>query len=400
MQPAIRLSHVHKSFGDVQPVHWKFWQRRPAARPARLVINDISFDIRPGEKVALLGRNGAGKSTLLKMISRILQPDSGSIEVVGRVASLLELGIGFHPELTGAENIYFYGAVMGMTRSEVDTIFADICAFADIGDYINQPVKVYSSGMYQRLAFASAFAVQPDILIADEGLSVGDQAFQQKCLDRIVELTQSGTTILVVAHSISAILRITDRGIWLEDGRVHQDGSIHEVAEAYSQHMATVAMPPHGASTATNTLSGPYIATTPSLRIPYTAIVSGLVDDAWDRNQPLVVEAKLEVGQPVWRARMSLRFVSASENVVVWERDYIHEAVHEFTAGVHTLRFTIPACELRPSLYRVAVLGFDEHGLYRLIANGMLFLRVVDPLQIQQQQAVFVSKDITLEICS
>lgn len=393
MEPIIRLSHVYKSFGEIQPVQWKFWQLRPSSRPAKMIINDISFDIKPGEKVALLGRNGAGKSTLLKMISRILQPDSGSIEVVGRVASLLELGIGFHPELTGAENIYFYGAVMGMTRHEVDLIFDDICAFADIGDYINQPVKVYSSGMYQRLAFASAFAVKPDILIADEGLSVGDQAFQQKCLERIEQLTMTGTTILVVAHGVSTLLRITTRGIWIEDGRICQDGSIYQVAEAYSQFMVRTSLLNKTHSTTK------YVANTPSLSISHMSIVSGLIDDAWDRNQPLVIEATLQVDQPVWRARMSVRFVSASDNTVAWESDYLNDALHEFTKGVYTLRFTVPACKIRPSLYRLGVFGYEENIEHRLIANAALYVRIIDSQQTQQQQAIFVSKDTTLEIC-
>lgn len=241
MNPSIVLHNVSKSFrNDHASLLSLIMNPSSAKGVSKKVLDNISFSLMPGERVSLCGRNGAGKSTLLKIISRVIQPDEGQVIVAGKTASLLELGIGFNPELTGVENVYFYGALMGKNKREVDLIFDEICDFADIGDDIGRPVKSYSSGMFQRLAFASAFATRPDILIADEGLSVGDIAFQQKCYTKIDSLAANGTTILVVSHSSEAILRITDRTIWLEGGHIHMDGATHEVDEQYKSYMKLI----------------------------------------------------------------------------------------------------------------------------------------------------------------
>jgi lipopolysaccharide transport system ATP-binding protein len=179
-------------------------------------LRDISFDVMKGETIGIIGRNGAGKSTLLQMICGTLAPTSGKVQVNGRVAALLELGAGFNPEFTGRENVYMNGAIMGLSRVEVDERFDRVAAFADIKDFIDQPVKTYSSGMYVRLAFASAIHVDPDILIVDEALAVGDMFFQAKCMSRMRTMMESGVTVLFVSHDTSSVKALCQRGVFRE----------------------------------------------------------------------------------------------------------------------------------------------------------------------------------------
>ena len=182
-------------------------------------LKDISFEVKKGETVGIIGRNGSGKSTLLQMICGTLTPTSGTVETTGRVAALLELGSGFNPEFTGRENVFMNGAVLGLDEEEISARFDDIAAFADIGQFIEQPVKTYSSGMYARLACAVAINVQPQILVVDETLSVGDEAFQRKCFARINEIRELGVAILFVSHSTAAIVELCDRAVLMEGGK-------------------------------------------------------------------------------------------------------------------------------------------------------------------------------------
>lgn len=197
-------------------------------------LRDVSFSVKPGEVVGIIGRNGAGKSTLLKVLSRITEPTTGRITLRGRIASLLEVGTGFHPELTGRENIYLNGAILGMRRAEIRSKFDEIVAFSEVERFLDTPVKRYSSGMYVRLAFAVAAHLDPEILIVDEVLAVGDQQFQQKCLGKMHQVaTGEGRTVLFVSHNLSAVLSLCTRGLMLERGRLVADGPIEQVANRY-----------------------------------------------------------------------------------------------------------------------------------------------------------------------
>jgi lipopolysaccharide transport system ATP-binding protein len=196
-------------------------------------LKDVSFDIKSGETVGIIGANGAGKSTLLKVLSRITQPTSGRAVVNGRVSSLLEVGTGFHPDLTGRENVYLNGAILGMTRSEIDKKFDDIVEFSDVGKFVDTPVKRYSSGMGLRLAFSVAAHLEPEIMMVDEVLAVGDLRFQKKCLTKMGEVAQAGRTVLYVAHNMPAISRLCERAILMGQGRVVHDGPVHEVISTY-----------------------------------------------------------------------------------------------------------------------------------------------------------------------
>ena len=198
--------------------------RRPNAKETVWALNNVSFQINRGEVVGIIGRNGAGKSTLLKILSRITVPSEGRVAVRGRVASLLEVGTGFHPELTGRENIFLNGAILGMTRSEVRQRFDDMVSFADVERFIDTPVKHYSSGMYMRLAFAIAAHLETDILLVDEVLAVGDASFQQKCLAKMQDVAGHGRTVLFVSHNMTAMQALCERVIYFEDGKISGDG--------------------------------------------------------------------------------------------------------------------------------------------------------------------------------
>jgi lipopolysaccharide transport system ATP-binding protein len=200
-------------------------------------LKDVSFEIRKGETIGIIGRNGSGKSTLLQLICGILKPTLGTIQVNGRISALLELGAGFNPEFTGRENVYFQGALMGMMQSEMDERFDDIAAFADIGEFIDQPVRIYSSGMFVRLAFAVAVHVQPDILVVDEALAVGDEAFQRKCFERICQFREMGGTLIYVSHNMASVAELCNHALLLEQGKLTATGAPKLVIACYLKNI-------------------------------------------------------------------------------------------------------------------------------------------------------------------
>jgi len=196
-------------------------------------LRDVSFEVQPGEVVGLVGRNGAGKSTLLKILSRVIKPSTGEVDVYGRVGSLLEIGTGFHPDLTGRENIYLNGAIIGMKREEIKRKFDEIVAFAEVERFLDTPVRYYSSGMYLRLAFAVAGHFEPEILMLDEVLAVGDAGFQRKCLDKMKQISSEGRTIFFVSHNLSSIQELCSRALLVEAGQLVEDGSTYDVSVKY-----------------------------------------------------------------------------------------------------------------------------------------------------------------------
>lgn len=230
-QPRIIVEHVSKRFLKRNTHSFKEafvgWIRGKKVRAdSFLALDDLSFQVGQGESVAVVGLNGSGKSTTLKLISGVLEPDKGKVYTRGRVAGLIEVGAGFHPELSGRENVYLNAAILGMSKDEIDDRFDDIVAFSEIGDFIDQEVKHYSSGMFMRLAFSVAIHVELDILLVDEVLSVGDAPFRAKCINKIQELTAQGVTMLVVSHSMGMIKDLCDRGIVIQKGKKIYDGEI------------------------------------------------------------------------------------------------------------------------------------------------------------------------------
>ena len=237
------VSKCHELFdrpGDrIKSLLWGQWRRYSRDFWS---LRDVSFVVNPGEVVGVVGRNGAGKSTLLQLVCGTLVPSSGSMVVRGRVAALLELGAGFSPDFSGLENVFINAAILGLSRSETEAQLDSILEFADIGDFIHQPVKTYSSGMFMRLAFAVATSVEPDILVIDEALAVGDGAFARKSFDRIMQLKDAGKTILFCSHSMYQVEALCSRALWVEEGRLKMDGSAAEVTSAYQSSLNASAL--------------------------------------------------------------------------------------------------------------------------------------------------------------
>ena len=235
---AIKVNHVYKSFNiyydraNTLKERMLFFARNKR-KEKREVLKDINLDIKKGETVALIGVNGSGKSTLLKLMTQIIFPNKGTIETRGKLTSLLELGAGFHPDFSGRENIYFNSSIFGLTRKEIDERLDQIIEFSELQDFIDNPVRTYSSGMYMRLAFSVAINVDADILLIDEILSVGDQHFQEKCFNKMRELKKEGKTMVFVTHSMDSVKNLCDRAVWLSDGVVRLDGNTDEVVDAY-----------------------------------------------------------------------------------------------------------------------------------------------------------------------
>ncbi len=253
-------------------------------------LKDISFEVKHGEVVGVIGRNGAGKSTLLKILTRITEPTEGVARIRGRIGSLLEVGTGFHPELTGQENVYLNGAILGMKRVEINRKFDEIVAFAEMEKFINTPVKHYSSGMRVRLAFAVAAHLEPEILLVDEVLAVGDARFQKKCLNKMQDVGQQGRTIIFVSHSMSTITRLCERTLLLDGGRLIQDGPSHQVVGAYL----------HSGLGTSAAREWPDAAKAPGkdvarLRAVRVKLENGQISEAVDIRRPVAVEMAYEV---------------------------------------------------------------------------------------------------------
>jgi lipopolysaccharide transport system ATP-binding protein len=277
-------------------------------------LQDLSFEIKRGEVVGIIGRNGAGKSTLLKILSRISEPTAGYVEIHGRVGSLLEVGTGFHPELTGRENIYLNGAILGMKRAEIMRKFDEIVAYAEVEKFIDTPVKHYSSGMYLRLAFAVAAHLEPEILLVDEVLAVGDARFQKKCLNKMQGIGQQGRTVLFVSHNMPAITRLCERTIFFDEGRLLADGPSHTVVSTYlsSGHGTTAVREWCDASKAPS-------GDVARLRAVRVRTEDGQITDAVDIRRPIWIEMVYEVLKPGYRLMPHFQF-------------YNEEGVHVFSA--------------------------------------------------------------------
>jgi lipopolysaccharide transport system ATP-binding protein len=265
-------------------------------------LKDVSFDVMPGDVVGIIGRNGAGKSTLLKLLSRITTPTAGRIRLRGRIASLLEVGTGFHGELSGRENIYLNGSILGMSRREIARKFDEIVAFAEMDRFIDTPVKRYSSGMYVRLAFAVAAHLEPEILVVDEVLAVGDAEFQSKCLGKLEQVGSEGRTVLFVSHNLPMILRLCNRALLLTQGRLVADGTSHEVGAQYLYSDSGSPAERHWASDQAGV--GDAVA---QLRMARILNSEGLVSDTIDIRQPVTIEVDYDVKQTRPRVAVNLQ---------------------------------------------------------------------------------------------
>ncbi len=318
-------------------------------------LRDVSFEVKQGEVLGVIGRNGAGKSTLLKILSRVTEPSEGYAEITGRVGSLLEVGTGFHPELTGRENIFLNGAVLGMKRAEIQSKFDEIVEFAGVAKFIDTPVKRYSSGMYLRLAFSVAAHLEPEILVVDEVLAVGDAEFQRKCLGKMGEVAEAGRTVLFVSHNMSAILRLTEKAIVLDKGRMVHAAPTREAVEYY---MAS------GFSQSGERLWSP--EDVPAESAPFRPIAlrvrdpRGAVIDTVRAIEPLAIEIEYELAAPITGLRLGVYLQTVHGEVVFTSFDTDSpEMFHQHTtraAGRYISRGVIPAHFLNEGQY---LLGFN-----------------------------------------
>ena len=313
-------------------------------------LKDVSFEVPKGEVMGVVGRNGAGKSTLLKILSRITDPTEGRAVVRGRVGSLLEVGTGFHPELTGRENVFMNGSILGMTHSEIRRKFDEIVEFSEIGDFIDTPVKRYSSGMFTRLAFAVAANMDPEILIIDEVLSVGDAAFQKKCLVKIRNLMKGGRTVIFVSHSIGSVAELCTCAILLHKGRILKSGSTSDVIEQYAKLIAQ-----DTAEQGIRQDTTGYHADDVSITAVNTRKASGAPDTVFDVNDEVVVEIDYEVRASLETLQLSVALSrNMSELFSSFDTDGLEMPLIRRDPGKYRAELHIPAHFLKAGSYSVA----------------------------------------------
>ena len=374
---ALRVDHLGKSYRIAHAQHgqkvgrYKTLQEDLLALPRGLwaaargrngaghetiwALKDVSFEVKQGEVVGIIGRNGAGKSTLLKILSRITEPTEGRAEVYGRVGSLLEVGTGFHPELTGRENVFLNGAVLGMRRAEIARKFDEIVAFAEVEKFIDTPVKFYSSGMYVRLAFAVAAHLEPEILVVDEVLAVGDAAFQKKCLGKMGEVATEGRTVLFVSHNMGAIRQLCNRGICLESGSIQNIGGIDLVIDGYVRNYSDK----QKCEVFFEQLSEkPACILKAAVTCPHKSL-----EEFFDINDQIEIRVEYILYERM--SGVNLGIVIAREGVQVFTSFDIDVETHLFVsreAGRYRTRIQIPPHLLKTGMYAVLI-GLGRSGI-------------------------------------
>ncbi|WP_273654146.1 ABC transporter ATP-binding protein [Cellulomonas fimi] len=365
--PAIQVSHLSK--------HFKLHQERRNSLKERVVrgksrsdgtfraLDGVSFDVERGTTIGLIGHNGSGKSTLLKILAGVYRPTSGAVRVDGRVSALLELGAGFHGELTGRENIYLNGAILGLTRKQIEASIDDIIEFAGLGEFIDSPVKIYSSGMYVRLGFAIAVTLEPEILIVDEIIAVGDEEFQRKCFDHLFRLRNQGTTIVLVTHSMGLAAELCDSAVWLDHGTVRAAGKAPEVIDAY---LADV----NQQEARTNDEPG-------TVRTGLDAIRSGsgevqvLSVEALDElgqplpvvltNEPLTLRVHFEAKEPVQDVTIGIGFIHENGIGIGGSNTRQHGVPISLEPGVGYIDYSTDRLDLMPANWRMST-AVRSHG--------------------------------------
>jgi lipopolysaccharide transport system ATP-binding protein len=332
-------------------------------------LRGVSFDVAPGEAIGIIGKNGSGKSTLLKVLAGIIKPHRGEVRIGGTVASMLELGAGFHPDYTGRENVYLNGSIYGMRRAEIDERFDDIVAFAEIPDFVDAPVRTYSSGMYMRLAFAIASHVNPDVLLLDEVLSVGDEAFQMKCMGRIFEYQQRGGTLVLVSHDPGSIERVCDRAVLLEDGELVAEGPAGEVLSEYHRRLAGAAS---GAAAADDDRSWG----TGEVQIAAGRLIGpNGPSQRFMSGEHLTIEMDVVPSRPV-EAPVYTVGIATADGLPCFETStrLDSQATHRLVSPTR-IRFTIPALPLHEGAFiaSVSIAAHDESEVFHALDRWLPF---------------------------
>ena len=313
-------------------------------------LKDVSFDIRQGEVVGIIGRNGAGKSTLLKILARVTKPTRGYADIRGQKGTILEVGTGFHPELSGRENVFLSGAILGMSKDEIRRKFDEIVDFAEVEKFIDTPLKHYSTGMQMRLAFAVAAHLEPEILLVDEVLSVGDIEFQKKCLGKMGDVAKSGRTILFVSHQMNQVRRLCDRAVWVDGGQIRKQGSVAPVLGAYEEAMSRGDV---GVDQSRGARSSHQRASFRRWQI---------IDPQGDSQNllftlgPVVIQFTVEANKPISNARHGIALFNVDRQLMwAWEATGL-----ELEPGIHEFRFKFPVLPLRPGPYYWQVSLWDD----------------------------------------
>jgi len=349
-------------------------------------LKDVSFEVKRGESLGIIGRNGAGKSTLLKLLSRITEPTTGRIELDGKVASLLEVGTGFHPELTGRENIYLNGAILGMSRKEIRGKFDEIVAFAEVEKFLDTPVKHYSSGMYVRLAFAVAAHLEPDVMIVDEVLAVGDTEFQKKCLGKMQSVSEKeGRTVLFVSHNMQAIRQMCRRVIFLKQGRIAYAGEPHAAISEY------LGQGTNAESQATIDLAD-YPRPFPAENVIFLRVRfidgQGRAASSLQLEDNLGVEVDIKVNKPVRKFNLAMAVVHG-EGLRVFSEAYSDQhSMPDLTPGEYTVAFQVPMRFFKMESYFLT-LAMNDNGKHCDHVDGLLIPELVDKnsnLQMESQR--------------
>lgn len=339
LRTPLTASRLHNGSDRRQPSHRDFW-----------ALSGVTFEVGKGEVIGVIGRNGAGKSTLLKILSRITAPTEGCVTIRGLVGSLLEVGTGFHPELTGRENVFLNGAILGMKRREIERRFDEIVAFAEVERFVDTPVKHYSSGMQMRLAFAVAAHLEPEVLIVDEVLAVGDAAFQQKCLGKVGEVTRSGRTVLLVSHQLNQVRRLCNRVVWLEAGSIRQIGGTADVVSAYENALSTLRLESEARgddATAARFVSWEVVE-------PRGESAHSIAADG-----PVTIRVRVRVNRPVKGGFHGILLYNQAFQIM-WSTNLYNLGLEP---GLWDFVHTLPSLPLQPGRYSWRLSIFDDRGI-------------------------------------
>jgi len=351
-------------------------RRERSGRSEIWALRDVTLDIPEGQTLGVIGRNGSGKSTLLKILARITEPTEGRVVVHGRVGAVIELGTGFHPELTGRENIFLNGAILGMSRAEIRTKFDEIAEFSGVEEFLDTPVKRYSSGMKVRLGFAVAAHLEPEVLLIDEVLAVGDAEFQRKCLGHMADLGRSGRTVLFVSHNLSAVESLCDRVVWLDGGKVVLDGEASEVVTTYLKDRTRIAEPMWEPP--------PSLQQDPGVRLRAIRLLDaqGQGRTRFVRDEPIVVEAEVDILQA--HPNLGVGFgIATQEGVLVFQafhHDGLPRSGDAFEPGRWSFRCVIPEHLLNRGLYSLHV-RIDIHQIRDVLHKGDVLQFEVQPAE-------------------
>jgi lipopolysaccharide transport system ATP-binding protein len=354
-----------------------FWKPKREKSKKIWALSDVSFEVGSGEVVGIIGRNGAGKTTLLKILSRITEPTTGRVELRGRVGSLLEVGTGFHPELTGRENIYLNGSILGMRREEIERRFDEIVAFAEVTEFIDTPVKRYSSGMYLRLAFAVAAHLETEILLVDEVLAVGDVQFQKKCMGKIEQVAGQGRTVLFVSHNMPAVQRLCTRGILLSGGTIVHDGNVRPVIQEY----LTLDLGQAGERTWPDNESAPGDSVA-RMRAVRALNLNGEVSSEFSVRDDWYLEVEFGVLSPGYHINVNIFLYDESGMLIFAAGDYQLAEWHERTreVGVYRSRCRVPKDLLTDGTIRVLAGIYSPPSTLRGIERDAISVRINEDL--------------------